>query len=79
MTPKEKAQDLINKFLDSNYEWLNEYFAISLQIEIAKECTLITLGEILESLAHGNLSDSPYTTLKARQYFVEVKQEIEAL
>jgi hypothetical protein len=45
----------------------------------AKQCALIAVDEILQSLGHKKLSDSPYTTLEARQYYVQVKQEIEKL
>ena len=67
MTPKEKAQELLDKM------------AFEVCKTDAKQCALIAVDEILQSLGHKKLSDSPYTTLEARQYYVEVKQEIEAL
>jgi hypothetical protein len=69
MTPKEKAQDLVNKFR------LSAIFTDSYVKAIAKTA----VDEILESLGYKKLSDSPYTTLEARQYYVQVKQEIENL
>ena len=68
MTPKEKAKELYNKMYD-----------YSLFEEEAKQCALIAVDEILEALGYKSLSDSPYTTLEARQYYVQVKQEIENL
>jgi hypothetical protein len=71
MTPKEKAIELTDSFyvlLDGNVTF-----------EQVKQCALIAVDEILQSLGHKKLSDSPYTTLEARQYYVEVKQEIEKL
>jgi hypothetical protein len=67
MTPKEKAIELVNKM------------AFEVCKTDAKQCALIAVNEILQSLGHKKLSDSPYTTLEARQYYVQVKQEIEAL
>ncbi len=69
MTPKEKANELFDKYYDY----------LGMPDCIAKECTLIAVDEILEGLGYNKLSDSPYTTLEARQYYVQVKKEIENL
>ena len=76
MTPKEKAIELYNKFLNPSGD---TYLYGMLEHESAKECALIAVDEILEALGYKSLSDSPYTTLEARQYYVQVKQEIEKL
>ena len=76
MTPKEKAIELYNKFLNPSGD---TYLYGMLEHESAKECAIIAVYEILESLGYKSLSDSPYTTLEARQYYVQVKQEIEKL
>ncbi len=68
MTPKEKAFELIELFTFNCRECDN-----------SKISALIAVDEILQSLGHKKLSDSPYTTLEARQYYVQVKQEIENL
>ena len=68
MTPKEKAKQLIELFTFSCRECDN-----------SKISALIAVDEILEALGYKSLSDSPYTTLEARQYYVQVKQEIENL
>jgi hypothetical protein len=68
MTPKEKAKELKELFTFSCRECDN-----------SKISALIAVDEILESLGYKKLSDSPYTTLEARQYYVQVKQEIENL
>lgn len=73
MTPKQKAEELHNKFYKIN-EGVNLIYW-----EEAKECALIAVEDILEALGYKSLSDSPYTTLEARQYYVQVKQEIEKL
>ena len=68
MTPKEKAEELLSKY----------YFKVQ-TLAKQKQCALIAVDEILQSLGYKSLSDSPYTTLEARQYYVQVKQEIENL
>ena len=66
MTPTEKASKLVSYYLPFCNDNLTD----------AKYCALIALDEILESLGYKSLSDSPYTTLEARQYYVAVKQEL---
>ena len=81
MTPKEKAIELIDKFNNHTVKelvYLKNGKVIEGKTE-AKQCALIAVDEILEALGYKSLSDSPYTTLEARQYYVQVKQEIENL
>jgi hypothetical protein len=75
MTPKEKAKDLVSKYVHLAKQSTGPIGTIY----NAKQCALIAVNEILQSLGYKKLSDSPYTTLEARQYYVEVKQEIELL
>ena len=84
MGAKEKAEDLVDKFYQTtpNEYFVNEPIGIKGRYkswEQAKQCALIAVDEILQSLGYKKLSDSPYTTLEARQYYVQVKQEIENL
>ena len=65
MTPKEKAIELYNKFLNPSGD---TYLYGMLEHESAKECALIAVDEILKT--------NPY---KARNYWQEVKKEIENL
>ena len=61
MTPKEKAEELFNKFNEpdrTNYPYIHN----------AQQCALIAVDEILKT--------NPY---KARNYWYEVKIEIEKL
>ena len=81
MTPKEKAIELIDKFNNHTVKelvYLKNGKVIEGKTE-AKQCALIAVDEILEALGYKSLSDSPYTTLEARQYYLQVKQEIENL
>ena len=78
MTPKEKAEKLFNKFII--IDDLSDSTGNSLYFNAhAKQCAIVAVDEILEALGYKSLSDSPYTTLEARQYYVQVKQEIENL
>jgi hypothetical protein len=78
MTPKEKANELVNKFNKYTVQQLlyNKNNKTVQYFGDAKECALIAVNEILEGLGYNKLSDSPYTTLVARQYYVQVKKEI---
>lgn len=77
MTPKDKAEELVNKYLD--IEDLYEYISYSM----AKKCALIAVNEILEwPQVHDiervcEFSDEFY--VKPSRYWTEVKQEIEKL
>lgn len=70
MTPKQKAEDLFSKFIDEippNQEKdINKFMEVDR--EAAKQCALIAVDEILKT--------NPY---KARNYWQEVKTEIEKL
>ena len=77
MTPKEKAKELVSRFIESDNMVFN--------IEGAKQCALIAVNEIIKVC--------PYIDLKVREtedqlyafdfqfvsYWQEVKQEIEKL
>ena len=68
MTPKEKAEELHNKFYKIN-EGVNLIY-----FEEAKQCALIAVDEIMlnEKINHSSLD-------KTYEYWREVKKEIEAL
>jgi len=68
MTPKEKAQELINKMADQIEapEWE----------EMAKQCALIAVEEIISSHLYKNVGYNAPATIK---YWQEVKQEITKL
>ena len=76
MTPKEKAEELVDKFWKSCYD---KHDIAKLVKADAKQCALIAVDEIREALIYGKLDDSPYTSLEARQFYLQVKQEIENL
>ena len=71
MTPKEKAQELVQRFIDEAYAETAE----QLYTPIAKKAALIAVDEMLQLglLVGSDLSDTFYI------YWEEVKQEIENL
>jgi hypothetical protein len=78
MTPKEKAKELVEAMAFSCREC--DYEAK------AKQSALIAVAEILDTWLEFSTDrifwqedDSPYTSLEARQYYLQVKQEIEKL
>jgi len=85
MTPKEKAQELVAKYFQLNYDWDNVT-----QNEWAKEAALIAIDEILNAFPHtydlekeylnGEESVSVIRNIKSNiNYWQEVKQEINKL
>ena len=70
MTPKEKARELVLKYLrieNTSMEWFNTH--------IAKQCALIAVDEIIKELL-----ECGEVWMKSRiRYFQEVKEEIEKL
>jgi hypothetical protein len=73
MTPKEKAQDLFDLYIDlmGFAHWNGVPVSVKLNKIMAINCALIAVDEVLQLCWNGNL--------KAQQYWMEVKQEIEKL
>jgi hypothetical protein len=67
MTPKEKAEELVNKYLLAT--------PIPFHIEDAKQCALICVDEILQEIE--NIDDGQ--TFIPYEYWGQVKKEIELL
>ena len=71
MTAKEKAEELLNKMI-----YHIEYNCQpSLKTMIAKQCALIAVDEILNTIEYSSQADE----LSKLSYWGEVKQEIEKL
>ena len=70
MRPQEKAQKLVDKMAMPNN--------IFQGAELAKQCALIAVDEMLEELDHLAFDDPDYGTYKM-QYWQEVKEEIQKL
>jgi hypothetical protein len=85
MTPKEKAEQLVESFIPFS---LNEattedgfYYSESIQLWNAKQCALVAVDEIIKSNYKNTLNDLGYrfTMNDLDCYWEEVKQEIEKL
>jgi hypothetical protein len=72
MTPKEKAQKLIAKF---NNKLIADAYVIYQNVDESKRCALIAVDEILNM---GIMAQSGEWNM-AKDYWQEVKQEIEKL
>jgi len=75
MTPKEKANDILDNF------WLMDKVEPMLTEEQAKQCTLIAVDEIINTL-NKDIRDIDVVgniLLDLIEYWNEVKQEIEKL
>ena len=74
MNPKEKAEDLVCKFIshtlifDEGAGWLEDK-------DEAKQCALIAVDEILNTIEYSSQADE----LSKISYWAEVKKEIEKL
>jgi len=75
MTPKEKAIELYNK-----YEVLGKDFTRGVSMkEFSKECALIAVDEILHTAPMMHKEDFDSGDLTIKEFYQEVKQEIEKL
>ena len=72
MTPKEKANEICNKML-YQIDWNAQPSTVK---GVAKKCALIAVDEILNDLSNINYG---IEYLGRRDYWQEVKQEIEKL
>jgi hypothetical protein len=76
MTPKEKAEELIDKF--ENYSFMDIDKRIS-SFNSAKRCALIAVDEICEILEDNGFTFIEYHDRTTIEYWLQVKQEIEKL
>jgi hypothetical protein len=68
MTPKEKAEELVSRFLSlsvSHYDDMYDGIRDGIRIPLAKKCALIAVNEIIDKDGYNN------------DYWKEVKQELE--
>tara|TARA_S200002703_G_C3775978_1_gene238944 strand:+ start:734 stop:952 length:219 start_codon:yes stop_codon:yes gene_type:complete len=72
MTPKEKAEQLVSKFITINLSQVNE-LVDGIRIRLAKESALIAVDEVTTYL-EDILVPNPFG-----QYWQEVRKEIENL
>ena len=79
MTPKDKAEELVDRFKADTviYTWDGNGYKVDIETSFqnAKNCALICVDEILETINNVN----PTTEETFESYWIEVKQEIEKL
>ena len=74
MTPKKKAKEIFTRMYNA-YDALNKY---PMCFDTAKQCALIAVDEILKELDCA-YNGEPITTNEHKQYWQQVKSEIEKL
>ena len=83
MTPKEKADELWNKYVEAKIVTEGKYSNYrGLTTEHAKVCALIAVDEIIEALLEYDIRNATYELQKMDRdfnYWEEVKKEIENL
>lgn len=78
MEAKEKAQELVNKFKD--YVLDKDFFGDNIETQMAKQCALIAVDEIIKLLDEISIAESGTTKIDYGQsFFEEVKNEINNL
>ena len=75
MTPAEKANKLYNSYLPFVQRW-DDFKAITIKKENAKQCALIAVNEILEEKELCHVHECYGYEI---EYWAEVKQEIQKL
>ena len=68
MTPKDRAIELVNKYLELGKDFTR---GVSMQ-EFSKECALIAVNETIEAMEFNS-----WQNWNEIEYYQEVKQEIE--
>ena len=79
MTPKDKAEELINKFVEHTKVY-HEVLGWEDYIDSAKKCALIAVDEILNSNpSYDDYGGNGWIIIDNSEYWKEVKNEIENL
>lgn len=80
MTPKEKAKELVDKYLpfgaSYDYDVIADKTIMTYDLGASKQCALIAVDEILDMI---NKNDVDVWDIGILRYWQEVRQEIEKL
>lgn len=71
MTPKEKAEELFNRFNKEGLHQISPFINRTIRKEMIKQCALILVSELLNTLDKGDNFNI--------EYWQEVRKEIENL
>jgi hypothetical protein len=74
MTPKEKAEELVEKFADYSINLFDEGLNLT-PIIAAKKCALVAVDEIIDTLYEYHYDSAS----GAYEYWTEVKEQLEKL
>lgn len=77
-SPKEKAQELVQKYYNRFEHTISDEYA-EVEFEVCKECALIAIDEILKldnEITYLNKQKKGYTIYTHISFWKEVKQEI---
>ena len=83
MTPKQKAEELVDKFTNLNSHKISDYSRI--EYPTAKQCSLIAVDEIIEGIERALDEYEKGTGIYVKNrifywdFYSDVKQEIEKL
>ena len=72
MTPKEKAKQLVDSFMNKIVTYLNDFMAI----RNAKMCALVAVDEIIDILELNGFTLQEYHDKGTLEYWLHVKDEI---
>lgn len=79
MTPKEKAQELVSRFVSINLSQVND-LVDGIRIRLAKESAFIAADEVIDTLKDEDLYIQGETNINEFiDYWQEVQQEIQNL
>jgi hypothetical protein len=78
MTPKEKAEQLVDRFVKLTYSVNKFNYITELECEVSKQCALICVDEILKALYEVEYWEKD-SAIKICKHYKEVKQEINKL
>jgi len=73
MTPKDNAEEIIEKHYLQIKEYPAEIYSDDIEIQTAKKCAIITIDEIFDSIYH---SESEEKLTDDLQYWCQVKSEL---
>jgi hypothetical protein len=79
MTPKEKAEELVSRYITAQNKWFMENLIDGLRISHAKQCALIAVDQVIDlGLLYG---EAPFGNggKQFYSYWQQVKIEIEKL
>jgi len=79
MTPKEKAKELVDRFVKLTYSVNKFNYITELEYEVSKQCALICVDEILLMAKNDFWRMSDIYLVNKTIYWEQVKQEINNL